>query len=469
MKSKATSLVIVSLILISAVGCFSFNLQDEIMKISEDSVVTQKEFNNLKAAIIKSGKYKKLEGAVALHEHMIKYFFAKNMQIKLFNPVPAVKEKFNVNVFFENSFSMDGYILQADLKSSLYNLLVNVQGLTSTIRLNYINSVIIKAPNDNIGDFSTGLTPSVFKKMGGKRGNSDIAAVVKNVLSQTNMTTASILISDCVFSPDKGQNAVSYLDLQQVAIKSAFKDKLRQQNLAVVIYQMKAGFNGHYYDHNTADIPLNADRPYYIWVIGTDRQIKDILKNQIINESDIHLLNKIVLSSTKTVTPVDYKIVNTGKIGDYKFQNKNEIYAAHSQDSNFGFGVAVNFKENIRDLTYFSDPSIYQTSNSDYTVSNRALSNKEITSPAFSGFTHLLTVQTKQLQAEELTIDLLSKIPSWVNQYSSIDDSAIKSNVSEQKKTFGLKFLVGGVFDAFKYYPNDKENIISQVKIKISK
>jgi hypothetical protein len=120
-------------------------------------------------------------------------------------------------------------------------------------------------------------------------------------------------------------------------------------------------------------------------------------------------------------------------------------------------------------LTYFSDQSVYQVSNSDYQILVSELSTKDISSPGFSGFSHLLFLKTKKLQTEELEITVLSKVPAWVNNSSSTDDSNIKSDTSEQNKTFGLSYLVEGVSEAFNYYPSENENIVSKIKIKISK
>jgi hypothetical protein len=45
----------------------------------------------------------------------------------------------------------------------------------------------------------------------------------------------------------------------------------------------------------------------------------------------------------------------------------------------------------------------------------------------------------------------MGKIPGWVNKVNSIDDTGIRTDVSEQGKTFGFLQIVGGVYSAF--YP----------------
>jgi hypothetical protein len=348
-------------------------------------------------------------------------------------------------------------------------MLVNANKVTNTINLNYINSEIIKVPGADIHSYSTQLTPKSFRSSGGKRGISDIANVIGNILRKTDKDNASILISDCVFSPPKNQNAISYLKLQQVSIKDALISQLKKQKLSVAIYQMKARFDGHYYDHNSVDLSINTDRPYYVWFIGSPEQINDIVSKQIINQNDPHLVNQIVLSNTQKPLPAQFKVVNKGRVGSYDFKKFNEITNATSEQSSFGFGVAINFNGDSRNSSFFSDPSIYSLSNPTYSLTVRPLNNAERKSAALSGFTHLLTLKTSKLQTEELTVMTIARLPTWVDKYSSTDDSTIQSNMAEQSRTFGLSFLIRGVSDALSYYPNPEDNVINTIKIKISK
>ncbi|WP_316753218.1 hypothetical protein [Pedobacter gandavensis] len=471
MKNKALSLTLLTLFATAVSGCSSLDLQEEIEEITDDRVITKEEFTDLHAKVVKDSKYNKFKDAAAFYQYLQTYCTKKNKQVRIWNPVVKAKARpFNVNVFFENSYSMNGYVSQADLKSSLYNMLVNVKQGASTLNLHYINSNVIKMPGNNIQSFSTGLSPAAFKKMGGKQGTSDIADILKNVLSRTDQHNPSILISDFVFSPPKGKDALSYLQLQQVAVKDALVSKLTAQNLALVIFQMKAYFQGYYYDHKLNTIPLAMDRPYYIWFIGTEDQVKEVLNRQIINQSDSHLLNQAVFKSTQHTEPVSYKIVvNKGQIGDFTPVKSDELENAEAKKGEFGFSVAVNFRNNIRGLKFFTDPGVYQLSNPNYSLTVRPLTPIEEKTPSLSGFSHLLSLKTKRLQKEELSIKVLDKVPSWVNSYSSTDDSKIKTDQAEQAKTFGLKYLVNGVSQAFSYYPNANQNIITDIKIKINK
>jgi hypothetical protein len=454
--------------LLAISACGSFSLQDELTLIAGDGVVTKEEYEGLKASLLKDDRFAALGKDTALIAYMKKYYALKNLNVVL--PVGSVEKKrpFDVNVYFENSFSMDGYIGQADLKSSVYDLLVNTKQFSRAVKLNYINSKVIAVPSADIGTFSGMLTRKSFKAMGGKRGTSDIAAVIREVLRRTDAGNASVLISDFVFSPGAKANAVSYLEMQQVAIKDAVIEQLGKQDLAIAIFQLKADFTGIYFNYKSGQVPLHqVARPYYIWFMGTTEQVSLALKNHIVSEADGHLIQSAVFFKTAVPGVPRYKIVNKGRVGDFKFEKSDHIYAARTTNGDFAFNIAVDFSSNLKGPDYFSDKGIYGLSNSSYSISVRKLSSVELHSTSFSGYTHLITLRTKKLQTEQLVISATDKIPQWVSVCNSLDDSAISTDIAEQGRTFGLFHLLGGVYQAFGQGVNDRK--IIEMKIKIDK
>ena len=111
-----------------------------------------------------------------------------------FNPI--------INVYIENSGSMDGYVKgQTEFEHIVYNYLVDLKQIRIAKELNlyYINSQILPQ-QDDINDFIEKLEPSSFKAKGGNRGASDIALMVKDILSEMNDSIVSIFISDSLVS-----------------------------------------------------------------------------------------------------------------------------------------------------------------------------------------------------------------------------------------------------------------------------
>lgn len=129
---------------------------------------------------------------------------------------PKVINPPSLNVFIENSGSMDGYMCNgSELKDAVYSYISKLNRNTDTTRLFFINSDIIPYKKELRG-FIKDLTPQSFRKAGGNRANSDIGEMLKNVLESVSDTTVSIFISDCIL--DLPQDAMDFLN-----IKSLFK------------------------------------------------------------------------------------------------------------------------------------------------------------------------------------------------------------------------------------------------------
>lgn len=465
--NRTPVLAFVFLLVLIIISCnSSINIQNEALIIAQDSRVTKDEFFILQKQLIKESKYVKYKNSSELYNYLIKIFKAKNKGVKVYNPEVKKKEPFAVNFYFENSLSMDGYITNADLKSSLYDILTNTKKITNTITRNYINEKVINISLDNQA-FSTGLTQSNFKKLGGNRGHSDIAEVIKKVLSKTNKKNMSVLISDFVFSPPVKTNAKDYLNIQQTAIKDAIQDKLINQNLALAIFKMNALFDGKYYSYKfpTGKV-ISCMRPYFIWFIGMEDQVNKILDNQIVDRTSNKFLNVVTFYNSKNTKIPDYKITTKVK-GDFKPKDIHSLYNAISEHKEFSFNVAVNFGNCIKGLEYFNNNSIYTSDN--YFISVRGLNQKEKKQIGLSSYTHILTLKTTRLQTEKLVVKVANRLPAWVLTSSSTDDQDIIIDKIEQSKTFGLNNLITGVWQGFNYYPNPDDNIITQLTINIEK
>ena len=61
----------------------------------------------------------------------------------------------------------------------------------------------------------------------------------------------------------------------------------------------------------------------------------------------------------------------------------------------------------------------------------------------------------------DISLSIKRKLPSWVNNASSIDDRCIATDPNEQSKTFGLSYFVAGISDAYNYLANDKQNFMT--------
>lgn len=477
MVKRYLKLVII-LFLFSSCTTYSLpDLQKDISSASLDKSISATDFNDLYEKILNSedSKLERFEDQKELYNYLVLYLRKINRDASIWNPNPSVKIKpFKVNVYLENSASMDGYVEGVtDFEYSIYEMLGNLKtnDLVGSLNLNYINNTIPFSKENalapDIEDFIKKLNPTTFKKKGGDRSQSDLSSIIKRVLSKTDNTNVSILISDFVFSPGSGAKAEEYLNTQKVSIRINLTQKIQTQNLAVAIYQLQTNFSGYYYDLNNKPTHFNGKRPYYIWIFGNEQIIGRLLKDQIIRNSDPNILNKAVFTSANNIEKVEAKVVRANKIGDFRSEDLTGITEAKSEQGNFSFSVAVNFGHNLRDPSYFSDSGNYISSNPNYKIQSRALTEVELQSVAYKGYTHLIQLSTNKLVPEVLSVKVISKIPQWVFKYSNIDDTDINGNKIQQSQTFGLKHLFEGVSGAFNSKPNIKDNIISEFKINI--
>ena len=140
-----------------------------------------------------------------------------------------------------------------------------------------------------------------------------------------------------------------------------------------------------------------------------------------------------------------------------------------TENGAFGFSIAVDFSNDLRDGKYFSDSINYLVNDQNYTICARQLTEGEKASPDLMAYTHLITLKSKRLINQDLQIKVISKLPSWIDKSNCMDDSNINADTVQQSKTFGLNYLMGGVMDAFNADPDVEKNVISEFTIKINK
>ncbi len=415
--------------------------------------------------------------------YLLKYFKAKNVGLTandIWQPLTnGTQETFNINVYLENSASMDGYVKGVtEFETAIYNLLgdFKISGLCDSLNLNYINKTIPYQKQNalpaDIQDFIEKLEPSVFKQRGGDRSVSDLKNILSTVLKTVNNKNAAVLISDFVFSPGKNANAQDYLNNQGVGIKIDFSEKLKEFDLSAVVIQLQSNFDGLYYDKTDKPLSFIGKRPYYIWIFGSTQQISTILNKKVLDNIKGGYSNRLVLQSIKGISEPNYKILYSPKIGSFSAKQLNAkiISDAFTSKDNqakglFGFNVAVDLSNSLQDAKYFLDTSNYILSNTKYQLKVETITDKNDAS--LSGFTHLLKLQTGELREEVLKIEIVGKTPSWVFNSTTIDDSNILNDKNEQQKTFGLQYLIEGISDAF--YPKSNSNAINSISITIKK
>jgi len=396
---------------------------------------------------------------------------------EIYNPLvmnSSIDNKFNINVYLENSASMDGYVNgKTEFETAIYSLLgdIRINDFCDSLNLNYINKSVHKFEPD-IEDFIDKLEPSTFRIRGGDRSTSDLSDLLESILGEVNKNNASILISDFVFSPGKkkGLNARDYLNNQMLGIKINFAQTLKTQNISVVALQLYSNFNGTYYDLQETQHNYKGKRPYYIWLIGQEDQVKTILKTKILDNIKGGVANKLVLTQMDAPTKIKFKIARNHKKGNFDLNQgsagpiRSAEYGSGINEGVFGFTFYADFSNEIQNSNFYLDESNYQY-NPNYSIEISLV--LDLNDPSKQGYTHKFSVETKDLKTEVFKLEIVGKTPDWVSESSSEDDRSISVGNDESKKTFGLKYLIDGVVEAC--YPNNEDNVINKLEIPISR
>lgn len=381
-------------------------------------------------------------------------------QVEVVSATEVEQVASKINVFIENSASMDGYI--KGFKPAIKNLLVDLKG-NYTIGLNYVNKNIINRPIEKEQDpidvvtkmLDTDFTKG-YKKIA-DRQTTKLNDIIKLVLGQTNDSTVSILVSDCIYSikdKDKKTSNEDKLEDLMVETKNQFKHS-SITDLSVLFIRLESKFNGSYYDYNDASISLkDCDRPYYMCVIGTDKNLRKFM--DIISIEKLAGYSFQYYLSGKDYSNTFYTAISRpGNKGRYRVKDSSTIRLINTNDLQFaiainlnGFPMSDEEKTNPANYEIDGDFNIVEIKPINNNIRNQFAPN-EINNIESNGCTHLLVVSSKGFPSD-FSIKIKPTIPEWVNKLSSTDDTGISNdNKEELRKTFGISYFINGAAAAY--------------------
>ena len=370
-------------------------------------------------------------------------------------PKPLPKAK--VNLYVENSGSMDGYVKpnHSVFRLSLHAFLneidsdsVNFESLT----VGYINDTIpYQKPVTSfldVQDFTTNLTVLSFHHNVGNRTTTTFSNIFDALLKVTDNKTVNILVSDFVTDEVPA--------MMESNIKSVFKKHLNSNtDLAVCVYQLYSQFEGKYYypGASVRSENINAARPFYIWIIGDVRQVeklRDFKPQQVVNEL-------VMLKGGKTV---DYAVIKGS--GNFKLHTDKIKTKTHVRDlmkdgrtGKASFAIYANLSEFMLDENYLTNVENYSISPITYKC--------KVSVPAKmpQGYSHKIDFENEKVVAGVMNVKILMKLPKWVSEKN--DD--VGTNVhAAMDKTYALENLIQGTYDAF----TENQDFYTEIKLYIN-
>lgn len=361
--------------------------------------------------------------------------------------ISAVEYNPIINVYIENSGSMDGYVKgQTEFEHIVYNYLVDLKQIRIAKKLNlyYINSQILPQ-QDDINDFIEKLEPSSFKAKGGNRGSSDIALMIKDILAEMNDSVVSIFISDCIFSPGKGKDADDYLNNQQIGIKNYLGDYIYDHpQLAVVGYRCISQFEGYCYDKNDLGKYYKGPRPFYIWLFGGQGALNRIRIEMQKNNRPLKGVENVFTVFKGGAEMPDSCYAIKIKSGSFDLDKSDPKHSIKNLKADKGgrirFSVEVNYAPIILSDDYLCNTELYELSDPKYEL----VSVEKIKD--YKKYSHVLTFETDHVHPSTLDIVLKAGVPTWPKQYN--DDEGNEITEDNADKTYGIKYMTDGIASA---------------------
>lgn len=342
---------------------------------------------------------------------------------------PTLPDSVSLNVYVENSGSMNGYMCNgSNLKDAVYDYVSDLKKNTTTCNLFYINSQIIPC-EVSLDDYIKNLTPSSFAKAGGNLKDTDLRSIFKLIMNKHEANTVSVFVSDCIL--DIPQNATNYFGNCQVSIKNTFNEALaKNPNLGVEIMKLQSKFDGYWYCGKNKQKLDNVKRPYYIWVIGD----KNILA--VLNEKVPFINRKIMGEGIQ-----DYCAYSTSQ--PILFDIDQKKYAVNHANK-ISVEVLADLRPSLQEESLLEN--IYQYTPEDI-VQTKVVSVRPITKSG-SKYSHVLNLELSSpqtLKSASITLNY-PEMAQWVKL--SNDSTGVYDNSID--KTTGIQYLIQGVADAFR-------------------
>lgn len=368
-----------------------------------------------------------------------------------------------INVYIENSGSMDGYVKgQTEFEHIVYNYLVDLKQIriAKALNLYYINSKILPQ-QDDINDFIEKLEPSSFKAKGGDRGSSDIALMIKDILAEMNDSIVSIFISDCIFSPGRGKNADEYLTNQEIGIKNYIGDYIYEHpQFAVVGYRCMSQFEGYCYDKNDSGKYYKGSRPFYIWLLGGQGALNRIRIEMQKNNLPLKGAENVFVAFSGGIEMPDTCYAIKIKSGNFDLDKSDPKHSLINLKADKGgrirFSVEVNYAPLILNDDYLCNTDLYELSDPKY----KLVSVERI--KEYKKYSHLLTFETEHVHPSTLDILLKTGVPTWPEQYNDNEGNEISAENAD--KTYGIKYMTDGFASAL-----IRKNYYTRMTININK
>ena len=409
-----------------------------------------------------------------------------------------------VNIYIENSGSMDGFVKGiSEFKDAVGKMLAKLKYYydEDNVQIYFIRNDrnteklnVVKACEANISNFADAIDVKWKEDKLHRGNNTNLNNIFKEILNRTDEKTISILFSDCIYSIGRG-GVEDLLNHEQWTTYDAFlthsKHSKQENNggLATTIIKMKSGFDGWYYPYtgDNKKFVYRGELPYYICILADQDILAGFNQRIKLGKGEIKGYdNKYVLAHSESANLYYSVLMATDNKGRFKqnrqYSSSNYVHGIKDIDLKpikrsgdlFTFAVALDMKNVDVEEDYLVDTTNYTLTEDNFRVLrvekvDKAVINASDWQRIKDGQpTHIVVVEAKDMRWAnvELGIALKKQVPGWIEECSILDDT--QRSKLEGGKSFGLKYWIHGISEAYEeIYPEDKNYF--QVFININK
>jgi len=413
-------------------------------------------------------------------------------------------EPLEVNVYLENSFSMDAYVgaygkqPSTRFRNDVSSLVNTLKPLSSDINLFYIDDAGANLePDKNIVDVIKNLSlDTLLKKASSRkaRENTMFLNVLDKPLQHVSSSGLSLLISDFIISIPTDKNSSEYdirifIDGISDKIYHLLKERMFGKDsldLSLLVIRMESDFHACYYTaknecviskQSLDKLPKNGKyferknpkdkgefdfvRPYFVWIIGTSAQIERVESelNKSFSQKNFEI-SKFISYDKPEYQVKPYPVSTKYVAYKLKGAKKDSIVL-----SKLGKDVRIPIKIKIPGTTWTSDGPLADTFA--YIVESKFFRIDSIARHKDDKFTHVLILKNneafKNLKNKAEVESFFIKTNPMVKANLFEEHSSYNEDLDTLKagKTFGLNSLMDGLKRVF------YEKNLNSIEIKI--
>ena len=386
----------------------------------------------------------------------------------------------NINLYIENSGSMNGYVNgSTEFKELLVELIVDLRHIFNEAAVNVLFINEIQRPLDtiqfNLSHFANSLSPAQapYRVSGIDRPlNTYFDEILNSILRQTDQNTISLLVSDCIYSPRSPLG--DPIEFARARILDVYWGILQNDpDVIAAVYKMNSEFNGNYYPESPGCTPFwyHGQRPYYLWVIGGSSKVANLIDRV---EPDIKSVSgyedKHTFYASSPFSSRFWSFLTLTGTNDQLQPDKNlsgmdyirGIEGFKTRDR-LEFVIVADLSGNILENSYITNTENYDIVSGKYILEKAGKIDPSTQKINFgddqlpiapsdwfriknTGATHAFLFKAESPAPGNLKFALKKQLPRWVKDSNIRNDSHADSIIG---KTFNLQPLIDGVSDAY--------------------